>query len=126
MNDNVAVQSIPIQQNQPSQVKPDPNDEMRMDYYLATGQVVFLSPETQTPEAQVLNTLVVTEAGAGVNARAIGRVQQALQGNMVQRMGGNPPKFVDVVILSLAHLGQFTKAEFQEGSMLAQAPQGHA
>jgi hypothetical protein len=96
------------------------NPSTEIDYYMVAGQVAFLlDVENAVPQAMALNTLLKMPHGQPFNARAIGVMQQSLQAQAHRKSGAvNPPKFLDVVILSIMPLGCFADGEFEAGSIL--------
>lgn len=83
----------------------------RRHYFLVAGELVFRTKESEVPNAVRMNTVVMSADGK-LPAAQIGRAQQALQLHFFQRMQDPELKVVDVVILSLMPLGEFTPEEF--------------
>jgi hypothetical protein len=96
------------------------NPDTPFHYFLVTGQAVFLRDGSKAVEALVSNTLMITHDHK-VRARDIGRVQQGIQMNLHKKMTDQetkPVKVIDVVIMSIAYLGEMSQREFEANSML--------
>jgi hypothetical protein len=96
------------------------NPDTPFHYFLASGQTVFLRDGSDMVESLTSNSLIITH-DQKIRARDIGRVQQAFQMNLHKKMSGQeikPVKVIDVVITSIAYLGQMSQREFEENSML--------
>lgn len=86
----------------------------RQGYYLVAAEIVFSHTEdpNATPNAIRANAVVMSTDGQFAVPQ-IGRAQQAVQQNFFNRMGGSEKvKVLDVVIITLTKLGDFTKEEF--------------
>lgn len=92
----------------------------RQDYFLATGEIVFTVGGSEIPNAARCNSVVVSNDGR-VASLQLARTQQLLQTQFFRKIGEIADvKILDVVILGLVHLGQFTNEEFNK------APEGMA
>jgi hypothetical protein len=101
----------------------------RQSYILVAGEIVFQMNEDEPPNAIRLNTVVTSRDGR-VSVQHIGRAQQALQLQFFKRMGDPNLKVLDVVILAITPLGEFTPEEFNAApsgtEMRSVSEAGHA
>lgn len=88
-------------------------EQPEQHYHLVAGNVVFNTAEgpNQMTGALTLNT-VLRGPTKNVPARQIGRAQQALQMLFFEKTGDPTVEVVDVVIISINHLGFMSEAEF--------------
>lgn len=83
-------------------------------HFLIAGQVVFAQTVNgeEVVNAIPLNGVLITDRQE-LPVASLGKAQQILQLNFVQRMQDDSLKVVDVVLLNFVHLGHMTKAEFE-------------
>lgn len=87
----------------------------RQHYFLLCGEIVYQMPERKEFEMTRLNTVAISKDGQ-LTAAHIGRAQQAMQVNFFKRINDPAAQVLDLVILSIASLGQFTAEEFNATS----------
>lgn len=80
-------------------------------YYLVAGEIVFAKAAGESSNSVLMNTLVITPDSRFAVAQ-IAKAQQAMQFQFIQRMNNPNLQILDVIILSLMPLGEFTDAEF--------------
>jgi hypothetical protein len=102
----------------------------RQTYYMVTGEVVFRAKDDENLRMLRINAVVMSKDGRFAVAQ-IARAQQALQLQFLNRMQDADLEVLDVVILALMPLGEFTAEEFNaapEGMELRpmQHSSGHA
>jgi hypothetical protein len=90
--------------------------EQKHHYHLVSGEVVFRVPETEDIAVSRMNAMLTTE-DSNLTLRHIARAQQALQQNFFKSIE-SIPEVINVVILSISHLGLMTSEQFN------QAPEG--
>ena len=83
-------------------------------YHLVSAQVIFYRHGSDVLEQVGKNTTIVTDKGI-VNAKAIGRAQQAVQLALQAQFPNTPLDVRDVFIGSISYLGKMTRSEFIEG-----------
>lgn len=85
--------------------------QQRQTYFLVVGEVVIQLSDDTVPTAVRLNTVVMNKDGKFPLA-LIAKAQQALQFQLHKKADDPSVKVVDVIILGLMNLGQFTTEEF--------------
>lgn len=91
----------------------DAKGSARQHYYLVTGEIIFQPGENLPLNAIRLNAVAMTP-DQKFPVHQIGRAQQALQMQFMQKIENDPEVKIDnVVIMGLTYLGQFTPEEFQ-------------
>lgn len=93
----------------------------RKMYYLIAGEVVFQANEEEAPHAVRANGVVMSSDGKFAVPQ-IAMAQQTLQHIFYTRLGEEAKnvKIVDVVILGIMPLGEFTPAEFNKPVLMSQ------
>jgi ABC-type molybdate transport system ATPase subunit len=87
------------------------NPPARQSYYLVAGEIVFSPSAGETSSSVLMNTLVITQDNRFAVAQ-IAKAQQAMQFQFIKRMNNPTLQILDVIIVSLMPLGEFTDAEF--------------
>lgn len=91
----------------------------KQHYYLVAGKVMFFvgDPKADGNEAATLelNTMVICRQPY-VTIKEIGKAQQALQMQAVQKIQEPNMTFVNVVITTFSYLGHMRPEEFQKPS----------
>lgn len=81
-------------------------------FWLVAAEVVHHPVQDQTAMSAVkINTVLTTETPA-VNAHDLGAAQAKVQQHLHMATQGREIKVVDVVIITLNHMGQMTDKEF--------------
>lgn len=88
--------------------KPDPE---RQEYFMVAGELIFRRKDDETPHVMKLNTVIMSKDGR-IAVAQLGRAQQGLQMEFHRRMQDPELEVIDVVLLNLMRLGQFTPEEF--------------
>lgn len=87
-------------------------------HYLITGEVIYsIAGEDDVRSARANGVLAIETRELPL--KAIGKCQEILQMSFHQQFSREnqpPPTIHNVVILGLAHLGQFTRAQFHAGT----------
>jgi hypothetical protein len=89
----------------------DNNPPKVYHYHLVAGEIIFRHKEDEPLNAVRLNTVIQTLDGR-VAARQIGLAQQSLQKQFFKNMNDATLTVIDVVILLMTNLGQFTQEQF--------------
>lgn len=91
----------------------------KQHYNLICGTLLLASMDNENISSVTLNAIVPSDI-KHINVDTLGRAQQALQANFMQRMKDSPdmPQIVDVVIASISYLGHMTQEQFNK------APEG--
>lgn len=88
---------------------------LRQHYYLVTGKVVFFigDPSKEGNEAATLelNTTIITREQR-VTAKDLGKAQQGLQLQAVQKIQEPNMTFVNVILGAISYLGHMRPEEF--------------
>ena len=87
------------------------------NYFIAAGIIIFVDDEATFAQRVDSNALIINDDPV-FNLKAVGRIQQALQVQFLQKMQGNPnnPKIMDVIITNLVPLGRMTEEDFRAGT----------
>lgn len=85
--------------------------EQRQTYFLVAGEVVMQLSEEGNPTAVRLNTIIMSKDGKFA-IQQINQSHQALQFQFHKRAEDPTVKVLDVIILGLMNLGEFTATEF--------------
>lgn len=80
-------------------------------YFLLAGEIIFTKKDDLTPYSSRLNTVLISE-DSRIPVAMLGRAQQTLQVQFFKDMGDSELTVINVVILAVQHLGQFTNADF--------------
>lgn len=88
----------------------------KLHYFLITGQIMF--KDNSLPEQVSVNAVntnaVMTSSQSTIPARGIAKAQQASQQAFIQRMDGlENINILDVIIMNIVYLGEFTQEDFQ-------------
>jgi hypothetical protein len=84
-------------------------------YYMIAGEIVFTAAGNDIPNVVRCNCVVMSDTGK-IAVQQLAKAQQTLQGQFFQKLGdlGRGANVVDVVILSIMPLGEFTHEEFNK------------
>jgi hypothetical protein len=93
--------------------------QTRQTYFMVASEVIFRAKDAEVSNTVLLNTLVISKDGK-FPVTLIAKAQQATQFQFFKRMEDPTLVVLDVVIIALMNLGQFTDAEFNA------APEGMA
>lgn len=85
--------------------------KQKQTYFMVAGEVVMQLGEDTLPSAIRLNTIITSSDGKFALQQII-QAQQALQFQFRKRVDDTSVKVVDVILLGLMTLGQFTTEEF--------------
>lgn len=87
------------------------------NYFIAAGIIIFVDDEATFAQRVDSNALIINDDPV-FNLKAVGRIQQALQVQFLQKMQGNPnnPKIMDVIITNLVPLGRMSEEDFRAGT----------
>lgn len=89
----------------------NPNDKFH--HYLIVGEIVF-QEEGQESVAAIRVNGVMMDPEKEIPVRLLGKAQQILQLNFMQRMAQQKIKVVDVVLMNFVYLGHMNQEEFQK------------
>lgn len=92
------------------------DENVKHHHFLIAGNVVF-QPKDGPVGATALNGVLIQDK-LELPVASLGKCQQVLQYNFLTKMEETDVEILDVVIMSITHLGHFTKEEFH------QAPKG--
>ncbi len=98
----------------------------KLHHFLLVGEIVFREPNSEQINALRVNGILIAPEKA-LPVRQIGKAQQVLQLNFFKRMQIPDLQVVDVVLVNIIHLGEFTQEEFHqppEGTVLKEKENG--
>lgn len=97
----------------------------KQHYYLVAGEIIFFvgDPSEEGNEAATikLNTMI-TCRNSFVTVKELGKAQQALQLQAVQKIGEPNMVFVNVLLLTVSYLGHMRPEEFSPPQDVQMAP----
>lgn len=87
---------------------------MKKHYFLIAAEVVFTAKKQPTEFQSLRLNGVVSNTENAFPAAMIGRGQQVAQMHFFKRMGEHAAdtEIMDVVLINVTHLGEFTEEEF--------------
>jgi hypothetical protein len=94
-----------------SKIKTIGHASAKQMHFLVAGEIVFAAAEGQPSNSVLMNALVISQDGRFAVAQ-ISKAQQAMQLQFHKRMNNPTLQILDVIILGLMPLGEFTDAEF--------------
>lgn len=92
----------------------------KVHYYLITGEIIFSDEENNISGIRVNGVIALPEQKLA--ARYLGKAQQILQVNFMQKMGEIKITIADVILMNFTYLGHMSQEEFHqppEGTKLA-------
>jgi len=91
-------------------------EEVAMHHWVATMQLVFVKQDDPTDGgALTLNAMLLTKDKV-INAHSLAQLQRTGTANLMERLQDPTMKVVDIIFLSISHLGQMTQEEFNPSS----------
>lgn len=85
----------------------------KQHYHLCAARVIYTLDDGE-PQAAYINTTLTSDDGL-VGAKQIGRAQQSVQMLLLRREGMSQATILDVCMMSVSYLGEFTEKSFMAG-----------
>lgn len=86
--------------------------EIKQHYYVAAGQILYKAEGQEGPGLATVNTLLITPE-AYIPLHQVGRAQQGLQAQFMNKVGSTEVEIIDVILISLIPLGFMTESQFR-------------
>ena len=84
----------------------------KVHYYLITGEIIFSDEENNVSGIRVNGVIALPEQKLA--ARYLGKAQQILQVNFMQKMGEIKITITDVILMNFTYLGHMSQEEFHQ------------